>query len=113
MRQVEPALNNLIVTAVTRAAERTCLPTQFSARHLDAEDLSGGHKALICNATGRGKQDETMGKIVGVMDQPACGLNHTFEHENARQDWKCRKMFSQILFGQTDGFDRDDSPASF
>jgi len=102
--ECESPFDSLATVAETRALEFAPVARQRLASYIDPQHVSRRYESLICYALDGFKQYKRDGKVLHLVDEPAGGLDHRFEHQHARQDGKIGEMFGQVLFGEGDAF---------
>lgn len=77
--------------------------------NFDVEHVARAHEAAVFERT-NSTEDERAGLVGAVgVGQEAGGLDHGFEHEDAREDGEGGEVVGEVFLGVGDGLDGDDA----
>jgi hypothetical protein len=74
----------------------------------EGEGLAGGDEGAVADAAGFLEDDEGVGEIFGVADEPGGGLDGGFEHHDAGEDGEAGEVVGEVFLGHGDVLGHDD-----
>ena len=75
---------------------------------MDDEAAPGGDESPVLEPADGPEDERGFGGVAAGLDEPACGLDHRFEHHDAGEDGEACEVIAEVFLGTRDMLDGGD-----